>query len=96
MVYLPTVEIESLHTKEEPLLIGNVLPTDTGIRIFDVDGSSIRLTAEDALKLAQWIRKKDHYSLLLEKMRQQERTQRRQRNETPDVHELHEPAQETS
>lgn len=60
------------------MLIGNVIPTDKGIRIYDVDNSSIDLTAEDALKLARWIRKTENYTALLEIMRREQARQKEQ------------------
>ena len=37
------------------MLLGNILTTPTGIRLIDVDGSSIELNAEDALSLSVWL-----------------------------------------
>ncbi len=37
------------------ILIIEVLLTDKGIRLVDVDGTSVELLAEDALELATWI-----------------------------------------
>ena len=54
------------------MLIGRTTITDTGIRIFDVDGSSIDLTAEDALDLATWIRNMPHYMALLDILRRKQ------------------------
>ncbi len=54
------------------MLIGRTIITDTGIRIFDVDGSSIDIKAEDALDLATWIRHMSHYMALLDILRRKE------------------------
>ena len=54
------------------MLIGRTIITDTGIRIFDVDGSSIDITAEYALDLATWIRNMNHYMALLDILRRKE------------------------
>ena len=58
------------------MFITSVTLTDTGIRIVDVDNSSIRLTAHDALDLAKWIRKTENYTALLEIMRREQAQQR--------------------
>ena len=36
------------------MLIGRVELTDKGVRIYDVDNSSVDLTAEDAVEFAEW------------------------------------------
>src|SRR5258707_4219642 len=54
------------------MLIGRTTITDDGIRIFDVDGSSIDITAEDALDLATWIRSRSHYMALLDILRRKQ------------------------
>ena len=54
------------------MLIGRTELTSTGIRIFDVDGSPIDITAEDALDLATWIRNMSHYMALLDILRRKE------------------------
>ncbi len=54
------------------MLIGRTTITDDGIRIFDVDGSSIDITAEDALDLANWIRNRSHYMALLDILRRKD------------------------
>jgi len=37
------------------MLIGNVVLSNRGIRIVDVDGSHVEIGAEDVLNLGQWI-----------------------------------------
>src|SRR5258708_31915951 len=54
------------------MLIGRTAITDDGIRIFDVDGSSIDITAEDALDLATWIRNRSQYMALLDILRRKQ------------------------
>lgn len=50
------------------MLIGNIIFTDTGIRIYDVDGSSVEMSAKDALKLSHEIRLPDNYQKLVDAM----------------------------
>jgi len=40
------------------MLLGNILTTPTGIRLYDVDGSYLELNAEDALDLSEWLLRK--------------------------------------
>lgn len=54
------------------MLIGRTELTNTGIRLVDVDGSTVDITAEDALDLANWIRHMSHYMALLNILRRKE------------------------
>jgi hypothetical protein len=63
------------------MLIDRVEHTDTGIRIYDVDGSSIDVIAEDAFELSRWIRKPEHYQALYEAMRRADRKERQRRKD---------------
>ena len=56
------------------MLIGNVTMTETGIRVYDLDGSSVTFTAQDAFDLSQWIGK--HFLELFEIIRREERAAR--------------------
>jgi hypothetical protein len=56
------------------MLIGRKALTPDGIELVDVDGSRVKINAEDALELAKWIRANPQYGYLLEIVRQQERT----------------------
>lgn len=53
------------------MLIGNVTMSERGIKIYDVDGSHIDITAQDAFDLSQWISK--HLVELFEIIRREER-----------------------
>lgn len=62
------------------MLISKVALTDTGIRIYDGDGS-IQFPAHDALELAKWIRKTENYTALLEIMRREQARQKEREQE---------------
>lgn len=59
------------------MLIGRVELTDKGVRIVDVDGSHVDLTAEDAVELALWTtRHSAELSALLAEQNAKERIER--------------------
>lgn len=60
------------------MLIASVWLTDKGIRIVDVDNSSIDLTAEDAIELAEWTTR--HLAELSAMLAEQDASQRIQRD----------------
>ena len=68
--------------------ISDIIPTDTGIRIYGIDGPTpfIHITAEDALKLARWIRKAENYTALLEIMRREQARQKEQEVNNEQTH----------
>jgi hypothetical protein len=63
------------------MLIDRVEHTDTGMRIYDVDGSSIDIIAEDAFELSRWIRTPEHYQALYEAMRRADKRERQRRKD---------------
>ncbi len=52
------------------MLIGNVLLTESGIALYDMDGSHVKVNAEQALDLEIWL--KAHHAALIEIMRRQQ------------------------
>ena len=58
------------------MLIGRIEHTDTGLRLYDVDGSYEDIIAEDAFAISRWIRQHEHYQLLFDAMRRAERKER--------------------
>ena len=53
------------------MLIGNITMSERGIRVYDVDGSSVEFNAQDAFDLSQWVSK--HLVEILEIIRREER-----------------------
>lgn len=51
--------------------------TDTGMRVYYDDGSHTDIIAEDAFKLARWIRLPEHYQALYEAMRRADKKERK-------------------
>ena len=56
------------------MLIGNIILSERGIRVYDVDGSYVEITAQDAFDLSQWIGK--HLVEILEIVRREDRVAR--------------------
>ncbi len=63
------------------MLIGNIVFTDIGMRIYDVDGSSVEMSAKDALKLQHEIRLPDNYQKLVDAMWRADRKQQQRRKD---------------
>ncbi len=63
------------------MLIGNIIFTDTGMRIYDVDGSYVEYSAKDALKLQHEIRLPDNYQKLVDAMWRAEQKERQRRKD---------------
>lgn len=61
------------------MLIGNVLMSEKGIKVYDVDGSHIELKAMDAIDLAAWIMQKRES--LLEIVRREQKTKEEAKKE---------------
>jgi uncharacterized cupredoxin-like copper-binding protein len=64
------------------MLIGRVDFTDTGIRIVDVDGSIVEMSAKDALKLQHEMRLPDNYQKLVDAMWRADRKEHQRRKDT--------------
>ncbi len=64
------------------MLIGNIVFTDIGIRIYDVDGSSIEFSAKDALKIQHEIRLPDNYQKLVDAMWRADRKEQQRRKDS--------------
>lgn len=56
------------------MLIGNITMSEKGIKVYDVDGSHVEITAQDAFDLSQWITR--HLVEILEIIRREERAAR--------------------
>lgn len=56
------------------MLLGRIAMTEHGIEIFDVDGSSIKFNANDAIYIREWLT--IHLGRINEVLRRQERLQK--------------------
>lgn len=56
------------------MLLGRIAMAEHGIEIFDVDGSSIKFNANDAIYIREWIT--IHLGRLTDILRRQERQQK--------------------
>jgi hypothetical protein len=63
------------------MLIGNIIFTDTGMLVYDVDGSYVEYSAKDALKLSHEIRLPDNYQKLVDAMWRADRKEHQRRKD---------------